>query len=176
MSRSVNYCSDILADISVITYCPDNMQICNAPPGYLPGTLAPTGPDFGQEYSKKIKRIFPPLMIILAIAAVFIYPIGLNIFVKDTDFNQSIWIFGILMIGVTLNAFYRPFLGILLQGDRPGHHTLMVGILVVFNFIGNIILIPLLGIYGAAIATSFVYLLEGLLIRYFSKKLLGINL
>ena len=115
-------------------------------------------------------------MIILAIAAVFIYPIGLDIFVKDTDFNQSLWIFGILMIGVTINAFYRPFLGILLQGDRPGQHTLMVGILVVINFIGNIILIPLLGIYGAAIATACVYALEGLLIKYYSKKLLGIHL
>ncbi len=80
------------------------------------------------------------------------------------------------MIGVTLNAFYRPFLGILLQGDRPGHHTLMVGILVVINFIGNIILIPILGILGAAIATACAYVLEGLLIKYFSKKLLGINL
>ncbi len=129
-----------------------------------------------QEYSKKIKRIFPPLMIILAIAAVFIYPIGLDIIVKDTDFNQSLWIFGILMIGVTINTFYRPFSGILLQGDRPGHHTLMVGILVVINFIGNIILIPILGILGAAIATACAYVLEGLLIKYFSKKLLGINL
>ena len=78
------------------------------------------------------------------------------------------------MVGVVLNTIYKPFLGILLQGDRPGHHTLMVGIIVVFNFIGNIILIPLLGIYGAAIATGFVYVLEGFLIRYFSKKLLGI--
>jgi O-antigen/teichoic acid export membrane protein len=115
-------------------------------------------------------------MFVITIGAVFFYPKGLDIFISDANFNQSIWIFGILMIGVTLNSFYRPFLGILLQGDRPGYHTLMVGILVVFNFIGNIILIPFLGIYGAAIATACVYSFEGLLIKYYSKRLLGIHL
>ena len=129
-----------------------------------------------EEYSKRIKRVFPPLMLVVAIGAIFFYPIGLDVFIADADFNDSYWIFNILMVGVVLNTIYKPFLGILLQGDQPGHHTLMTVILVVFNFVGNIVLIPLLGIYGAAIATASVYAIEGLLIKQFSRRLLGISL
>ena len=80
------------------------------------------------------------------------------------------------MIGVVLNSFYRPFLGILLQGNKPGHHTFLITILTIVNFIGNLTLIPLFGLYGAAIATAFVLILEGFLIKIFTSKFLNISI
>ncbi|TSA56204.1 MAG: hypothetical protein D4R45_01165 [Planctomycetaceae bacterium] len=70
----------------------------------------------------------------------------------------------------------RPFLGIILQGGKPGKHTLLASILVLFNIVGNILLIPILGMYGAALVTALVFILEAVLIKEFARKLFGIKL
>ena len=80
------------------------------------------------------------------------------------------------MIGIVINAGYRPFLGILLQGGRPGSHTLLTGFLVLSNIILNVMLIPLLGIFGAAVATALIFVLEGVFLSVSARKLLGIRL
>ena len=80
------------------------------------------------------------------------------------------------MIGIVCNSFYRPFLWILLQGGHPEKHSIMMILIIAFNIIGNIILIPIIGIYGAVISAAFVYIIEALMIKYFSKKLLVIKL
>ena len=80
------------------------------------------------------------------------------------------------MVGIVLNSIYRPFLGILLQGGKPGKNTLMAFILILINIFGNIILIPYFGIYGAAFVTACVYVLEGLFLRYFAIKYLNIRI
>jgi Na+-driven multidrug efflux pump len=79
------------------------------------------------------------------------------------------------MLGVVINSAYRPFLGILLQGGRPELHSLLVFSIVFVNFSGNLILIPYIGVYGAALTTSFVFILEAILIVYFGKKIFNIN-
>ena len=84
--------------------------------------------------------------------------------------------FVFLMFGVVFNSFFRPFLGILLQANKPGFQTIMTFALFTFYLIGSIFLIPLYGILGAAIATSFFYVFEAILIKYFSKILLKIHL
>ena len=129
-----------------------------------------------EQYSKKIKGVFFPLMIGIGIVAVILYPVGLKIFVADVEFRQSWYVFAILMVGVAINACYRPFLGIILQGGKPGMHTLLVSILVLSNIVGNILLIPILGMYGAALATASVFILEAILIKAFARKLFGVNL
>ena len=127
-------------------------------------------------YSKKIKKIFPGAIFFASLITILFYPFILRIFIDKTDFQSSFLVLIILMFGVVLNSFYRPFLGILLQGDRPGHHTLLVSILIIVNLLGNVLLIPLLGIYGAAIATAIVYVLEGILIKLFASKYLAISI
>ena len=129
-----------------------------------------------EQTSKKIKRIFVPCILIVCITAVLLYPIGLNMFFEDMGFNQSFGVFVILMVGVVLNALYRPFIGIILQGGRPGMFTLLTWILVLINLIGNLLLIPILGIFGAALATSSIFALEGVVTYIFVKRLFGIKL
>ncbi len=129
-----------------------------------------------RESTNKIKYKFFPFMIIVCMASVPLYVLGINILFKDIAFKQSVWVFVILIAGVALNALYRPFSGILLQGGRPGAYSFLTGLLFVINLIGNILLIPVLGVYGAALSTAFVLVLEGVLICIFAKKVLGIKL
>ena len=115
-------------------------------------------------------------MILLGIISVSVYPIGLNLFVPGSEFNLSIGVFIILMIGILSGSIYKPFSGILLQGGQPAMNTYMVGTLVLFQIALNIALIPVIGIYGAALASALTFIIEAGLIRLFSVKLFGLRL
>ena len=126
--------------------------------------------------SKKIKRQLPIFTFLISLCFILAYPIILNIFVDNVEFQSSTQVLIILIVGIILNSFYRPFLGILLQGGKPGKHTFMVLLLIIFNIFGNILLIPYYGIYGAAIATALTFIFEGLLIKFFSFRYFSIRL
>ena len=64
----------------------------------------------------------------------------------------------------------------MLQGGRPGTHTLLTLFLVSSNAIMNVCLIPIMGIYGAAMATGFVYVLEAMLLIIYARKMFGVSL
>ena len=108
--------------------------------------------------------------------AIVLYPVGLRFLRIETRFDASVAVFAILMTGVLLNALYRPFLGILLQAGRPGMHTNMVATLVLINFLGNVLLVPYWDIRGAAAATASVFVLEAILIKVASNRLLSVRI
>lgn len=128
------------------------------------------------RYAGKIRRVVYPAMAAVTIAAVAIYPLGLRIVAPEDSLSASWGVFAILMVGVFLNAGYRPFLGLLLQGGRPGTHTLLTGVLVLSNVVLNAALIPPLGVYGAATATGLVFVLEAVLIAVFARRIFAIPL
>jgi len=125
---------------------------------------------------QKVKWVTYAIMVGIGITAVLLYPIGLKLLVAKPGYEASWPIFAILMLGITLNSGYRPFLGIMLQGGKPGTHTFFITAVVGSNVILNAILIPLLGMYGAASATAIVYLFEAVLIVLFANKLFKVNL
>ena len=77
---------------------------------------------------------------------------------------------------IVLNSAYRPFLGLTLQGGRPGLFTIIMGSLVILNLILNYALIPVLEINGAALATGIVYLAEAVLVAIVARRVFGIKL
>jgi len=79
-------------------------------------------------------------------------------------------------VGISVNAGYRPFLGVLLQGERPGSHTILVACVAITNILLNAVLIPHFGIYGAAAATSVAYIVEAVVLIVFARRMLGVRL
>ncbi len=128
------------------------------------------------ELARHIRRTFYPAMLALGAVAVFVYPIMLIIWLPDDNIAASWAVFSIIMLGVVINAGYRPFTGILLQGGRPGTHTLFITGLVVTDALLNLLFIPLLGIYGAAIVTAFTYVFEAAGIIMYARKLFDVRL
>lgn len=128
-----------------------------------------------EAQARRLRRWFWPAMIAIGIVAVTLYPVAMDVLLGG-DFGASNRLFAILMLGVVLNASYRPFLGILLQSGHPGRHTLLVAVLVAANALGNGLLIPWLGATGAAIATGSVFVLEALLIRWAGRRLCHVRI
>lgn len=129
-----------------------------------------------RDATLKVKKITYLVMVAVSAAAVAAYPVVLPLFVKDAEFSASWGVFAILMGGILLNSGYRPFLGILLQGGRPGMYTILIAVAVGSNIVLNAALIPLLGLSGAATATAAAYVLEAVLLVRLTQRCFGLRL
>ena len=129
-----------------------------------------------EKLSKSLKKIFTPLMLLFCFLFVLIYPMVLRFLKINIDINQSTSIVAILLLGVFINSIYFPFSNIFILGNKPNIQTIFFTSVVLFNIIGNIILIPILNIYGAAISTASSFIIEAALILFLSKKIFKIKL
>jgi O-antigen/teichoic acid export membrane protein len=115
--------------------------------------------------SKKIRLFLVPVMMSLALIGVLLYKPFINVFQFDLALLSGANILLILVVGVVLNSIYSPMMGILLQSNRPGYHSLLILCTFLTNIILNYFLIQNYGLLGAAIATAVVFSLEGIILK-----------
>lgn len=107
--------------------------------------------------AKKGVRITYAAMLAICLSALLFFPLGALVVSHSADYLRSWPVLAVLLTGLTLGAGYIPFSNILLQAGRPGLHTIMVGLWVLANIVMNILLVPMYGIWGAAVATALAY-------------------
>lgn len=127
------------------------------------------------QAARKIQRVFFPIMIgIGALAMIGYPPVYWLLFPNDFPLMSSI-VFAILMVGVVINARYRPFTGFLLQSDMPGMYAYFMVTIVLVRGMVSVALTPSLEVYGIALATAFAYVFEGLFLAWLIQRLLKIR-
>ncbi len=124
----------------------------------------------------KIRKTFFPVMLGLGFTLIAIFPAIIKVISTDSDMWASWGVFAILVAGTALASGYRPFMGVILQGGRPGTYTLLLGASVLGNAALNAALIPVLGIYGAATATGAIYIAEACGVLILARMLFGVRL
>lgn len=129
-----------------------------------------------REIAKKVRRAFYPVMAFIGCALIAVFPILIWLVASNGENWQSWGVFAILVSGIVLASGYRPFIGMLMQGGRPGTYTMLIAGSAIGNVILNASLIPVLGIYGAAVATACVYVLEAVALIVVVRKYFGIKL
>jgi O-antigen/teichoic acid export membrane protein len=105
-------------------------------------------------FARRVRRAFWPGMFALGVAAALAYPVVFSVLSGDAGLVTSWLIFVLLAAGHVLTAGYSPFNGIILIGKLPGWQTVLMLLTTLSNVALNLLLIPPLGLYGAAIATS----------------------
>jgi O-antigen/teichoic acid export membrane protein len=128
------------------------------------------------QLARRVRRVFYPVMGGIGLLAVLAYPVVFGLLAGGEQVETGWLVFAVLMLGVVISAGYMPFSGILLQGDRPALYTLSVGGLVLNNAVFNVLLIPPLGVYGAATATMLTFCLNALLLVILGRRLFGVRL
>ena len=123
---------------------------------------------------RKVVRVFVPCMCALAIGSALLFPLMADL-LAGARFTDSWPIFAILLVGVVINAGFRPFQGVFLLTGHPGLHSLFFLAVVLSNAILNVLFIPRIGLAGAAVATSLAYVVESLLILYGIRKILVVK-
>ena len=127
-------------------------------------------------FAKRIRQLMLPFMLLTGLLAVLLYPYAIQLILGSEEFQTSWGIFAILMLGVIINACFTPFMGVLLQGGRPGTHSIMTIAVLTSNIVLNFLLIPIIGVYGAALATASVFSFEAILLATLAKKVLKVSI
>ncbi|HHQ14847.1 MAG TPA: hypothetical protein ENK16_07435, partial [Chromatiales bacterium] len=87
-------------------------------------------------------------LFVTGLVAVLVYPVLLDLLTNKPDFQLSKMPFSILVAGIVLAAGYLPFQNLLSMANFPAWHSLLIGLVVLFNIIANATLIPVWGING----------------------------
>lgn len=108
--------------------------------------------------------------------AVLLFPWVQPILADKPGFAESVVPFRWLILGIVLSAGYIPFAQTLLMAGHPGTHTLYMALTVLINVVGNALLIPHLGLAGAAISTANSMFLGVFVLRAFVRRRTGLVL
>ncbi len=125
---------------------------------------------------RKGLRITYAMMSVITMSVVLLYPLGALVVKSKADYLHSWSVLVILAIGIVLSSGYIPFGYILLQAGRPGLQTIMTLTLFIINLLLNLLLAPIYGITGSAIATALAYILSIFILKAFAKVSLKVQI
>jgi O-antigen/teichoic acid export membrane protein len=117
-----------------------------------------------------------PLMGLLGTAMVVLHPLLVRVFGVDEGFRDGRQVLAVLLVGVVIASAYVPFGLILDHAGQPLAQTLFVAALAALNLIGNLILVPIFGLLGAAIATAGANVISVPILRLTARRRLGVVL
>jgi len=80
------------------------------------------------------------------------------------------------MSGILLSFGYLPLQMMLNQVGAPGYQTLFIALIFATNVVLNLVLIPMIGMLGAAIATSVSFSSQVLYLKMLVRRVVGINI
>jgi len=126
-----------------------------------------------EVFARRVRRWFVPGFIAVAAVAAALYPATVPRVIGNPDFMQGAAPFAILVAGAALCAPYLPFQQILLMAALPGFQTIYVTIVLVTNCAINLVLVPVLGTVGAAIASASALAMSALLLRFMVRRQIG---
>ncbi|MBL7053953.1 oligosaccharide flippase family protein [Patescibacteria group bacterium] len=116
------------------------------------------------------------IMFPIGVLSIFLFPLMLSLLKIKTEFSKAWPIFSILILFQIICVGYAPFRMLLTQTGFPGYQTFFVSLFFISNIILNLILIPVFGMYGAAIATGTSFILGILYLKIFTWKKLKIKI
>lgn len=104
------------------------------------------------------------------------FPVVLWVFgINENSWEMSI-VFGILVVGIALVSGYLPVTMLFNQVGLAGLQSRLFLFQFFVNIVLNLVLIPVLGIYGAAIATSSALILQFVYLKWMAKRHLAISI
>lgn len=100
------------------------------------------------------RRAFFRLLAPLVLLTIPLFPVALWV-LGMKEHPMTVWaVYAMLALGIALTSGHQAFLLLFSQLGRPGIQTLFIAGFFGCNVLLNLLLIPLLGIYGAALATA----------------------
>jgi O-antigen/teichoic acid export membrane protein len=113
---------------------------------------------------------------LLSILIIFGFLIAVYYVVPNKYLEQGITSLIIMLIGFIIISGFSPFDNIMLSAGFPSHQTLQIIIVTMVNLSLCLLLVPIIGINGAAIGTSLGYMSGTIAMIIMSKKTLGWNM
>ena len=129
-----------------------------------------------EALARRVRRWFVPAMVAMCGIAALCYPFFIPKLLGDPAFADGAPVFGIMMAGLALASPWLPVNQFLLMASRPGWYTVSISIVLATNFVGNLALIPLFEVRGAAVATATSMVVSALLVFVMSRRIVGVKI
>ena len=120
-------------------------------------------------------RTYAGMAVVVAVA-VALFPKAVMLLTEKSGFEAAHAPFAWLALGILFASGYVPFGQTLLMAGFPGWHSLFMIATVAVNVIGNAILIPRIGIVGAAVATAMSMSISVLFLKAFVRSRVGVKI
>lgn len=129
-----------------------------------------------EQRIRSARRWFVPFMAAACTCGVAVFPFAIPWVTGDAAFGSAALPFALLCGGLVAASPWLPFNQLLVMGGRPGWQTLYVLASVVINLALNLVLVPQLGMAGAALATSLALIASALLLRRMARSVVGVRM
>lgn len=129
-----------------------------------------------QQLLSRSRRFAPLIVGTLCLGVVLFYWVVTSYLVPERGLQAGLPTLIILLASLTLVSAYIPFDNLLLTGGYPGFQTLQQFVAVSTNVVLNVVLIPVIGIAGAATGTGLSYVASIVLLLVLSKRFFGWNM
>lgn len=123
--------------------------------------------------ARQTRRWAAPLLVLACALAAGAFPLTVPWLAGSHEFMAGAAPFAVLMLGIALASPWLPMAQVLMMGGRPGWHTVLVALGVGLNVVGNLLLIPRLGLMGAAVGTASALVLSMLILRRMARWQIG---
>jgi O-antigen/teichoic acid export membrane protein len=124
----------------------------------------------------RTRRWFVPGLAGICVISAVCFPFVIPFVIGDAAFADGAPSFAVLVAGIALSGPWLPFNSILLMAARPGWNTIYVMFVISFNFAGNVLLIPRMGMEGAATATAVTQVFAVILLVRIARTRAGVRL
>jgi O-antigen/teichoic acid export membrane protein len=121
--------------------------------------------------ARAIRRRLWSVLAILSATILALHPVIVELLESPGTFRESRDALAILLLGLVVSSGYHPFAFLLAHAGRPLLQSALVGLLVLLNVVGNLLLVPRFGLLGAATATATVHILSVPLLRGMARRI-----
>lgn len=139
----------------------------------LARALAPKDPEALLGLSRGMVRFVVPCAGIAAVIGVYLYAPVVGWALPAQGYGAGTALLAILLAGLVANAWIMPLESILVLAKKPGSYSWLMLLVVVTNVTLNLLLIPWLGLIGAAMATAISSVLSGIYLLFVVRGQLG---
>ncbi len=128
------------------------------------------------DLRKSASKYIIPIMFLISLIIISSYYIFAFQLVPAKGLQTGIYSLSILLGGLICISYLVPFDNLLIISGHPGYQTIQQVFMVGSNLLVATLLIPIIGIKGAAIGTIAGYCVGLFLLNYLTKKLIGWHL
>lgn len=129
-----------------------------------------------RQLRRQSRRFVLPATALLALAAVVTFWLLATLVVPEKGLAEGLMSLVILLVGLVLVSALIPFDNLLMVAGHPGYQTLQQCATVTANVLFAVVLLPRLGIEGAAVGTAMSYLAGVMALLWFARRVVGWNL
>jgi len=129
-----------------------------------------------QDLMRQTRRFILPGVVALSLCIVLCYWALSTFVLPEKGLMEGIAALLILLIGVSLTCVWIPFDNLMVASGHPGYQAMQQMGAVTVNILVAVLLLPIVGMGGAAFGTAMSYICNIGLLVFFTRRRLGWNL